>query len=79
MSDDGMKIEGEVSKRYGLAYGGATIGSWDTAKEALAEYETYERAVRPVTDRDKKYRYSSRDGRKEITLADLRHAAAREK
>jgi hypothetical protein len=31
--------------------------------------------IRPVTDRAKKYRYSVRDGREEITLAELRQRA----
>ena len=75
-----MKIEGEPSKRYRLGYGGNVIDSYDTAKEALAAYENYEKLIRPVTDPKKKYRYSIHDGRvKEITLADLRKVAAVEK
>lgn len=70
-----MKIEGERSKRYGVVYGGDTVGSWDTAKEALDEYRKYERLIRPVTDRAKKYSYTFRDGRKEITLEQLMRAA----
>jgi hypothetical protein len=50
MAKEGMKIECEVSKRYRLSYGGDSIGSYDTAKEALAACESYEKAVRPVTD-----------------------------
>jgi hypothetical protein len=80
MASERMKIEGEVSKRYRVSYGGNPIGSYDTAKEALAEYENYEKTVRPVTDPKKKFRYSIHDGRvKEITLDDLRRAAAAEK
>jgi len=75
---EGIKIEGEVSKRYRLSYGGDSIGSWDTAKEALAAYESYENTVRPVTDRKKKYGYSITDGRKDITIADLRRTARAE-
>jgi hypothetical protein len=37
MVKEGMKIEGEVSKRYRLSYGGDLIGSYDTAREALAD------------------------------------------
>ena len=70
-----MKIEGEPSKRFGVAYGGEVVGSWDTAKEALDEYRKYERLIRPVTDRAKKYRYSFREGRKAITLEQLVRAA----
>ena len=73
-----MKIEGEVSKRYRISYGGDSIGSYDTAKEALAAYESHENAVRPVTDRKKKYNYRIVDGRKEMTVADLRTAARAE-
>jgi hypothetical protein len=74
-----MQIEGEMSKRYRLSYGGDVIGSYDTAKEAVAAYENYEKLIRPVTDPKKKYRCSIHDGRtKEITLADLRKAAAAE-
>ncbi len=74
-----MKIEGEKSKRYRLNYGGDLIDSYDTAKEALAGYENYEKLIRPVTDPKKKYRYSIHDGRdKEITIIHLRRAAAEE-
>jgi hypothetical protein len=58
-----MKIEGEVSKRYGLSYGGDTIGSYETAKEAGSAYENYEKLIRPMTDPKKKFRYSIHDGR----------------
>ena len=76
---ENLRVEGEPVKRYRLSYGGQTIGSWDTAVEALREYETYERVIRPVTDRDKKYRYSIRDGRtKEMTIRELRAAASAE-
>jgi hypothetical protein len=40
----------------------------------------HNKIIRPVTDRDKKGRYQFRDGRdKEITLADLRQIAVKEK
>jgi hypothetical protein len=79
MVKEGMKIEGEASKRYGVSYGGQTLGSWDTAKDAWGSYLQYEKVVRPVTDRDKKYRYSVRDGRKEITITELGQRTKREK
>jgi hypothetical protein len=74
-----MKIEGEILKRYRLSYGSDMIGSYDTAKEAVAAYENYEKLIRPVTDLKKKFQYSIRDRTKEITLADLRRAATAEK
>jgi hypothetical protein len=73
-----LTIEGERSKRYGVSYGGQVLGSWDTAKEAWESYVRYEKIVRPVTDRDKKYRYSVWDGRKTITIAELGQRAKRE-
>jgi len=75
-----MKIEGEQPKRYRLSYGGDVIGSYDTAKEAVAAYGNYENLIPPVTDPKKKYRYGIHDGpTKEVTLGDLRKAAAVEK
>ena len=74
----GMKIEGEPSKRYGVSYGGQIVGSYNTAKEALEAYRKYEDLIRPVTDRDKKYRYAFRDGRTQITMEQLRCAATAE-
>ena len=75
-----MKIEGEPSKRYRLSYWGQLLGSYDSAKEALERYDSHEKLIRPVTDPKKMGRYSIYDGRdKEITLADLRKAAAAEK
>jgi len=70
--DKRMTVEGEPAKRYGVSYGGEVLGSWDTAKEAWENYQQYEKVIRPVTDRAKKYRYSFRDGREEITIAELR-------
>lgn len=75
-----MKIPGEPLKRYRLSYWGQFLDSYDTAKEALVRYESHEKLIRPATDPMKKGRYSIHDGReKEITLADLRRAAAAEK
>jgi hypothetical protein len=72
-----MEIEGEPVKRYRLSYWGVFIGSYDTAKEALAEYESHNKFIRPVTDSNNKGRYTFRDGRdKEISLANLKRAAA---
>jgi hypothetical protein len=75
---DGMKIEGERSKRYGLSYRGVTVGSYDTAKELLEQHRHYEDVVRPTVDPKRKGRYRIRDGNKEITLAELRRAVERE-
>jgi hypothetical protein len=75
-----MKIEGEPSKRYRLSYWGQFLGSYDTAAEALERYERHEKLMQPATDSRKKGRYTVCDGReREITLADLRKAAAAEK
>jgi hypothetical protein len=63
--------------RYRLSYGGIFIGSFDTAKEALEGPESHE-IVRRVTDKERKFRYSVRDGGKEITIADLRRLARAE-
>jgi hypothetical protein len=74
-----MEIEGEPLKKYRLSYWGVFIGSYDTAKEALAEYDSHNKFIRPVTDPNNKGRYTIRDGRdKEIALADLKRAAAAE-
>lgn len=70
-----MAIEGQKPKQYGVTYGGQVVGSWDTAREALAEYRSYEENIRPVTDPSKKFKYSFRDGRAEISLEQLLIAA----
>ncbi len=80
MSDDrqeSLPIEGEISKRYRVVYGGQIVGSSDSAKEVLEQYRKYEEVVRPVIDRSKKWRYSFIDGRKEITITELRQAVRR--
>ena len=71
---EGMMVEGEMLKRYTLRHG-TFFGSYETAKEALAAFEHYDKVVRPVVDRRQKDRYSIHDGGKEITIADLRRAA----
>jgi hypothetical protein len=58
-------------RRYRLSYRGTFIGSYDTAKEALKAYRTYEK-IRPIIDRKRQGRFSIRDQNKEITLADLK-------
>jgi len=73
-----MTVEGKRAKRYGISYGGETVGSWDAAKEALEGYRKYEQLIRPVTDRKKKFRYGARDGRKEISMEELRLRARQE-
>jgi hypothetical protein len=80
-----MKIEGEPSKRYRISYWGADVfeSHWDTAKEALDRYEKHRDLIKPQIDKDpraKKHRasYVIRDGKKEITVVDLRKAAEAE-
>ncbi len=74
-----LRVEGGPSKRYRLSYGGDSLGSYDTAKEALAEYESHRKVIRPVIDPQRKWRYAIFDGRtKEITIAELRRAAKAE-
>jgi hypothetical protein len=80
-----MLVEGEPSKRYRISYWGGEVfeSHWDTAKEALDRYEKHRDLIKPQIDKDpraKKHKptYSFRDGRKEITLADLRKAAKAE-
>jgi hypothetical protein len=71
---EGTMVEGELLKRCTLRHG-TFFGSYETAKEALAAFEHYDKVVRPVVDPRQKVRYSIRDGGKEITTADLRGAA----
>jgi hypothetical protein len=47
---EGMMVEGEMLKRYTLRHG-TFFGSYETAKEALAAFEHYDKVVRPVVDR----------------------------
>jgi hypothetical protein len=75
---DRMEIEGERLKRYRLSYHGDFVGSYATAREALEAHRRYDDAVRPLVDVKGKGRYSIRDRNKQITIADLRRAAARE-
>lgn len=58
-----LKGEGEPLKQYRLSYGGEFLGSYDTAKEALAEYIQHNEDIRPLIDRAQKWRYLIRDGR----------------
>jgi hypothetical protein len=78
MVKEGMKIEGDPVKRYGLSYGGQSLGSFHTAKEAWESYRQHDQLIRPVTDRKKQWRYSVRDGRREISIAELGQRAKRE-
>ncbi len=71
---DNISIPGEKSKRFGLSYGGQIIGSYDTIAEAAEGYRQHQNVIRPVIDRDKKYRYGLTDGRKEIGPECLRTA-----
>ena len=73
-----MQVEGEPSKRFKLAYWGVFIGSYETAKEAVAKLDEHDKLMRPVIDRGNEGRYVVRDGRKEITIGDLRKAAKAE-
>lgn len=72
-----LTVEGEPLKRYRLSYWGSPLGSYGTAKQAREAYTSYEK-IRPMIDREGQGRYSIRDGNKEITLRDLRQAAAKE-
>jgi hypothetical protein len=74
---EGLKVEGEPLKRYVIRYQGALewVGTFDTAAEALVAYEDYEQTVRPMIDRENKWGYAIRDGKKDISVADLRRAA----
>src|SRR5665213_2507650 len=75
---DQMKIEGEPLKRWCVNYGGELVGHWDTAHEAWDGYRNYEDKIRPVTDPGKKYRYTFRDGRKELDIIQFKAAIAAE-
>jgi hypothetical protein len=70
-----LTIEGEFLKQYSLSYWGSFLGSYDTAKEALEEYVRHNKDTRHILDPKQKGRYSIRDWKKEITIADLRRAA----
>jgi len=78
MSSEGIKIEGEPSKRYRLSYGGLFIGSFDTAKEAIESYDKHNEVIRPVIYPGINWRYDIRDGKKEITIGDLRRVVEAE-
>ncbi len=68
----GGVIEGERPKRYRILYGGKTIGSYDTTSEAWKGYREHFDLVRPIIDRPKKFTYAFMDGRKELTVEDVR-------
>ena len=70
-----MAIEGEPAKRYGFSYGGDTQPSFDTATEAFEAYQEHRDLIAPKIGR---FDYHFRDGRKEITLEQLRAAAKAE-
>jgi hypothetical protein len=69
---------GEPIKRYGVSYGGETMGSWDTAREALSAYGQDRDKIRPVIDPKRTFGYQFRDGRKTITYMELLTAAEEE-
>lgn len=81
---EGLPIEGEPVKRYRIVWWGTSVGHWDNAKEALDGYDQHDKILRPAivrtsrkAEKDKPY-YQFFDGRKEITLADLRAAKVEE-
>jgi hypothetical protein len=81
----GMIIEGDPVKRYRITYWGADVfeGHWDTAKEALDRYEKHRELIKPQIDKSRKAKkdkptYHIRDGKKDITVVDLRNAAKAE-
>jgi hypothetical protein len=79
MTKEGMKIEGETPKRYRLSYGGRSLGSFDTVPELLEAHRKHKEVIRPVTDRDKRFRYAFADERKEVTLDQLRRGITKKK
>jgi hypothetical protein len=65
------------SPQYRLSYWGDFLGSYDTAKQALKGYNDHGE-IRPNNRPKSKGRYTIRDGKKEITLRELRQAAKKE-
>ena len=81
MSDEkriNIPIPGERPKRYRLSYGGQSMGSFDTATEALRVYDSHNKEIRPVIDRGNKFHYSIMDEQKEIAISVLRSRAVSE-
>jgi hypothetical protein len=81
MSDEkriNIPIPGKRSKRYRLSHGGRSMGSFDTATEALRVYDSHNKEVRPVIDRANEFRYSIMDEQREIAISALRSRAASE-
>jgi hypothetical protein len=78
MNENNRQIaEGEPTKRYRLSYDGKSLGSYDSATATLESYESYE-TIRPIVDRKNQGRYKIRDGKRVLTIRELREAAARE-
>jgi len=74
-----MVVEDEPVRRYQIGYD-AFHESYDTATEAVAAYEKYDRVVRPVIEGSKpRSEYSIRDRDRQMTIRELRQAAAKEK
>jgi hypothetical protein len=67
-----LRGEGEPVKRYGIAFGGEVVGSHDTTKEAWEAYTEFEKLHRPIIDPCGKYTYSFHDGRKQVTIEEVR-------
>jgi hypothetical protein len=59
---EGMMVEGEMLKRYTLRHG-TFFGSYETAKEALAAFEHYDKVVRPVVDAERPLQHPRRGQR----------------
>jgi hypothetical protein len=72
-----VPVDGEMLKRYAVRFQGAleAVANVDTAVEAWDAYQKFEQTIRPLIDRDRKWQYVIRDGRKEISIADLARAA----
>lgn len=78
MGDEDRRIVGDRMKRYRLSYGGEFLGSYETAKEALHEFQEHNRLIRPIIDKKRQWHYRISDGPKEITMLQLQAAADKE-
>jgi hypothetical protein len=72
-----LTADGEARKRYRLSFDGKFLGSYDTAAATLDAYESHE-TIRPIIDRKNQGRYTIRDGKRSLTIRELRKTAVRE-
>jgi hypothetical protein len=72
-----LTADDEARKRYRLSFDGF-LGSYDTAAATLDSYESHE-TIRPIIDRKNQGRYTIRDGKRALTIRELRKAAVRER